>query len=90
MLGSSSPARLLRGAAAVATLLGALIAVWLADKAIRYPSTRAVQFGAEAPLWLPFLLFVVGGTLLIVYLFLRAARRVEADEQAVSSEREEE
>ena len=71
------PVRLLHGAAALFALLGVTIAIWLVDKAIRYPSVRAVQGGASAPLWIPFTVFVAVGTAAAVYLFLKAARRAE-------------
>lgn len=76
----AAPARLLRGAAVLTTLLGLGIAAWLADKAVRFPEVRAAQFDASAPLWLPFLLFVLACTGLMAYVFVRAARRIESGE----------
>ncbi len=75
-----APARLLRGAALAFVLLGVVIVTWLVDKAIRYPSVRAAQGAAKAPLWIPFILAVTAGTGVIAYLFVRAARRVEQGE----------
>lgn len=72
------PAFLLKGAAAIIGLVGLSIAVWLGDKAMHYPEIQASQLGHVAPLWIPMLVFVVGCTSVIVLLFLRAARRVEA------------
>lgn len=77
---TSSAARLLRGAAVLTAVVGGGIAVWLADKAVRYPEVRAAQFEASAPLWVPFLLFVLACTGLMAYVFVRAARRVESGE----------
>ncbi|HET6566919.1 MAG TPA: ABC transporter permease [Rhodothermales bacterium] len=72
------PAFLLKGAAAVIGLVGLSIAVWLADKAIHHPEIHASQLGHMAPLWIPMMVFVAGCTGVIVLLFLRTARRVEA------------
>lgn len=74
------PALLLRAAAALAFVLAAGLVVWLADKAIRFPQTRAEQFGQSAPLWLPLIGFVIlflGG---VVWLFWKAARRFQTGE----------
>lgn len=73
----SRPAALLRGGAAAFALLGAAIIVWLLDKALRYPEMQASQFGYSAPLWIPAILFIAGGTAAGALLFLRAARRVD-------------
>jgi type VI protein secretion system component VasK len=83
----SSPqrhARLLKGAAVLAAVLGLFIVVWLVDKAVRYPEVRASQLGSVAPLWVPFAVFVALCVTLIVGLFWRAARRVEAGEDLFS------
>lgn len=71
---------LLKGAAALFAVLGSFIAYWLVDKAVRYPSVRASQFGSDAPLWIPFALFVAVCTISACYLFVRAARRIDAGE----------
>ncbi len=77
---ASAAARLLRGAAVLTGVVGVGVAAWLADKAVRYPEIRAAQFEASAPLWIPFLLFVLACTGLMAYVFVRAARRVEGGE----------
>ena len=69
---------LLKGAAALFAAVGSFIAYWLVDKAIRYPTIRASQFGSDAPLWIPFALFVVVCTASACYLYIRAARRIDA------------
>lgn len=71
---------LLHGAALGFGLLGLSMALWLIDKAVRYPTILACQGSAEAPLWIPMLAFVllcIGASIL---LFLRAARRVARGE----------
>ena len=75
-----SPATLLRGAATGIIVAGLGVAAWLADKALRHPEIRARQFGYDAPLWIPFALFVLVCVGLVAGLFVRAARRVEAGE----------
>lgn len=60
--------------------MGLLIVAWLVDKAVRYPQVKAAQFGAVAPLWVPFAVFVAACVALIAGLFWRAARRVERGE----------
>ncbi len=72
--------RLLRGAALLFGVLGLGIALWLADKAIRYPHILARQGDAQAPLWIPMLVFVLLCTGASIFLFLRAARRVARGE----------
>jgi hypothetical protein len=71
---------LLKGGAAVFGLLGLMITSWLLDKALRYPEIKASQFGNQAPLWIPAILFVVVSTVAGIYVLFRAARRVEAGE----------
>ena len=61
-------------------LIGLAIVTWLVDKAVRFPFIHARQFGAEAPLWVPMIVFVAAATVLTVCVFLRAARRVTAGE----------
>ena len=77
---TSPPSALLKGAAAVIVVAGLGVAAWLVDKALRHPEIRARQFGYDAPLWIPFALFVLVCVGLVAYLFVRAARRVEAGE----------
>lgn len=64
----------------LAVMLGLFIVAWLVDKAVRYPQIKASQFGAVAPLWVPFAVFVALCVALIAGLFWRAAGRVEAGE----------
>lgn len=73
-------ARLLKGAALLCATLGGGMATWGLDKWIRYPETRASQFGFEAPLWPAFTLFVLLATVVIVGLFWTAAGRVAEGE----------
>ncbi len=73
-------ALLLRSAAVLVLLIGAGVAAWLVDKAIRYPEIHARQFEASAPLWLPMTFFVVGCVAAAAFLFLRAARRIDQGE----------
>lgn len=72
--------RLLKGAAGLFGILGLAMALWLADKAVRYPHILARQGSAEAPLWMPMLGFVLLCTTATVVLFLRAARRLARGE----------
>ncbi len=51
---------------------------WLAYQAVRHPEIHARQFDAEAPLWIPMLLFVLVCTTGAVFLFLRAAKRMDS------------
>lgn len=84
---TSSPARLLKGAALTLILLGGSMVFWGIDKWIRYPETRASQFGFEAPLWPAFIGFTVLGTAVAGTLLWITARRVEAGEDLFSKER---
>lgn len=79
--------RILRGAAALFGTIGLAILVWLGDKAIRYPQIHASQLGAEAPLWIPMMIFVAICTAASVALFLRAARRVDQGEDLFNNRR---
>lgn len=65
-------------------LVGLGLIVWLADKAIRYPGIRASQLGYSAPLWVPSILFVALFTGASVFIFERAARRVQSGEDLFS------
>jgi hypothetical protein len=75
-----SPAALLRGAAVVFGVLGLGLTIWLIDKALRFPQVRASMLDYTAPLWEPAIGFVVAGTGLSIYVFVRAARRVDRGE----------
>jgi hypothetical protein len=79
-LSPTTPARLLKAAAAIVAVLGGGMAAWGLDKWFRYPEARASQFGFEAPLWPAFVGFVVLATVVMGALFWRAARRVESGE----------
>lgn len=77
---SSTPARLLKGAAGVFAVLGIGFLLWVIDKWIKHPDVRATQFGFEAPLWPAlggFVLLAIGA---VVSLFWKAAGRVERGE----------
>ncbi len=76
----STPAFLLRAAALLLGLAGGGFMIWLIDKALRHPAVQAAQGSAAAPWWAPFTLFTAAAVGLMIYLFLRAARRVEAGE----------
>ena len=64
----------------VFTLLGLSMMIWLGDKALEHPEIQASQFGNQAPLWIPALLFVLVSTVAGVYVLIHAARRVDAGE----------
>lgn len=75
--------RLLKAGLTFAALVGAVLTVWLLDKAIRFPEIQARQFGRfgdRVPLWIPFLLFVVASFAGICYVIWRAKQRVEDGE----------
>ncbi|WP_022834948.1 hypothetical protein [Salisaeta longa] len=55
-------AYVLKGGAVVFVLMGLVIGGWLARQAWAHPEIQASQFGYEAPLWIPALVFVVGAT----------------------------
>ena len=80
---NSTPALVLKGAAALTFVSGSALVVWLIDKAVRYPDVRARQFGRfgpEAPLWIPLIVFIAIFLSAVTYIFWRAARRLEAGE----------
>jgi hypothetical protein len=75
--------RLLKAGLTFAALVGAVLSVWLLDKAIRFPEIQARQFGRfgdRVPLWIPFLLFVVASFAGICYVIWRAKQRVDSGE----------
>jgi hypothetical protein len=75
--------RLLKAGLTFAALVGAVLVVWLLDKAIRFPEIQARQFGRfgdRVPLWIPFLLFVVASFAGICYVIWRAKQRVDTGE----------
>jgi preprotein translocase subunit SecE len=78
---------LLKTASVLSGLLGLSLIVWLLDKAIRFPSIQARQFGRfgdRVPLWIPLILFVLLFVVAATYLFWRAAQRVAAGEDLVA------
>lgn len=81
---ASSPrrraARILKGGAVTFAIIGTGIAVWMADKWLRYPSMEASQFDFSAPLWPAATLFVLVATAAGVALLWQAARRSESGE----------
>jgi len=79
---SSSPlsARILKGGAAVFTVLGAGLVAWLARQWIAHPEIQASQLGNTAPYWPAAILFVVFSTIAGVALLWRASRRIERGE----------
>ncbi len=78
--------RLLRVAAALVVLFGLGLTVWLVDKAVLNPDVRARRPGwftggaFDVPFWLPLIATVVGGSAAVVYVYLRAARRLKSGE----------
>ncbi len=78
--------RLLRAAAALVVLFGLGMTVWLVDKAVLNPDVRAKRpswFDGgvfDIPFWLPLVATIVGGSAAVVYVYLRAARRLKAGE----------
>ena len=78
--GMPAAAKVLYAGAAAFGVLGVSVAVWLFDKALRFPQIRAEQAGNTAPLWIPFALFVLVGTGLGAYVLVAGARRVRAGE----------
>lgn len=80
------PLKLLRIAAAVVIVAALGVTVWLVDKAVLNPDVKAKQpswFDAgalEIPFWLPLIVTVVGGAACVVYVYVRAARRLREGE----------
>ena len=75
-----TPGQVLRGGAVVFALLGLSMMIWLGGQALEHPEIKASQFGNQAPLWIPALLFVLVSTVAGVYVLIRAAKRVDAGE----------
>lgn len=78
--------RLLRLAAALVVLFGLGMTVWLVDKAVLNPDVRAKRPSwfadgvFDLPFWLPLIVTVVGGSVAVVYVYVRAARRLKSGE----------
>jgi H+/Cl- antiporter ClcA len=76
------PLKLLRIAAALVIVAALGMTVWLVDTAVLNPDVQAkrpswVETGAfEIPFWLPLIVTVVGGAACVVYVYVRAARRL--------------
>ena len=66
------PYILLRSAAGVLAVTGFAIVGWFIDKALIHPWDRIVS---SLYFWIPFLLTVVLGLVLLILLFLKAAQR---------------
>lgn len=78
--------RLFRLAAALVVLFGLGLTVWLVDKAVLNPDVRAKRPSwfadgvFDLPFWLPLIVTVVGGSVAVVYVYVRAARRLKSGE----------
>jgi hypothetical protein len=81
-----SPVALLRAAAALILVFGVGLTAWLVDKAVQNPEVRAKRprwFDTgvfDAAYWLPMILTVTVGVACMIYVFLKAARRLRAGE----------
>lgn len=73
----AGPPLLLRTAALLVGLAGLGLLAWFFDRLVLNPWDRLLD---ELPFWIPFLITVEGGLLALGYVFLRAARRVDAGE----------
>ena len=80
------PLKLLRAAAALVVLVALGMTVWLIDKAVLNPDVKAkrpswFETGVfDVPFWLPLIVTVVGGAACVVYVYVRAARRLREGE----------
>ncbi|MEM1041175.1 MAG: hypothetical protein AAGI91_00955 [Bacteroidota bacterium] len=77
--------RLLRIAAALVVVFGLGLTVWLVDKAVLNPDVRAkrpswVEGVFDMPFWLPLVATVVGGSAAVIYVYVKAARRLKSGE----------
>ncbi len=83
---TAGPIRLLRIAAALVVLFGVGMTVWLIDKAVLNPDVRAKRPGwfdggvFDVPFWVPLIVTVVGGAAAVLYVYVRAARRLRDGE----------
>lgn len=81
-----SPLKLLRIAAALVILFAVGLTVWLIDKAVLNPDVKAKRPAwfadgvFDVPFWLPLILTIVGGAACVVYVYVRAARRLRSGE----------
>lgn len=80
------PLKLLRAAAALVVVVALGMTVWLIDKAVLNPDVRAkrpswFETGVfDMPFWVPLIATVVGGAACVVYVYVRAARRLRDGE----------
>lgn len=80
------PLKLLRAAAALVVLVGLGVTAWLVDKAVLNPNVKAkrpswFETGVfDVPFWLPLIVTIVGGAACVVYVYVRAARRLREGE----------
>lgn len=83
---TAGPVRLLRVAAALVVLFGVWLTAWLVDKAVLNPDVRAKRPGwfadgvFDVPFWVPLIVTVVGGAAAVLYVYVRAARRLRDGE----------
>lgn len=80
------PLKLLRAAAALVVVVALGMTAWLVDKAVLNPDVKAkrpswFETGVfDVPFWLPLIVTVVGGAACVVYVYVRAARRLREGE----------
>ncbi len=79
--------RLLRVGIAIAVVLAIGLTTWIVDKALSNPDVRAKRpgwleeaIGFDVSFWAPLVLTVVVGIGLVLYVFLRAYRRISSGE----------
>ena len=82
---SASILKLFRAAAAVVVAFALGMTVWLVDKAVLNPDVRAkrpswFEGAFDMPFWLPLIVTVVGGSAAVLYVYIRAARRLRDGE----------
>ncbi len=80
------PLKLLRAAAALVILFAIGMTVWLIDKAVLNPDVKAKRPSwfadgvFDVPFWAPLILTILGGAACVVYVYVRAARRLRSGE----------
>ncbi len=88
---SHGPLKLLRIAAALVVLFGLGMTAWLIDKAVLNPDVKAKRPSwfadgvFDVPFWVPLIVTVVVGAACVVYVYVRAARRLQSGEDLYGS-----
>ena len=82
---SAALLNLFRVSAAVVVVFALGLTAWLVDKAMLNPDVRAKRPSwfegvFDLPFWLPLILTVVGGSAAVLYVYIRAARRLRDGE----------